>query len=351
MSSRFCTIIFGAVALLGFAGCSFNLRHADAVQGGAVQQKIDETIAPLIKSYYPKLKIEPSRCEPIIEISQGTMGTCTLPVNGVPLEIRIASSGPPDMFKVDFGGAFFFDIAAVEKIIENTLANNYQVPVKAVAHCGEPRERLLRPGTYFACTIAGSPLVHSVRLKATSNGQVFVFKVPGLKVSSALPDSLLTLHKQGRAAIVSGAHVVAYIKQSLATDDTSSALHMTFSCPAQLDLTGAKRGVCTASIPNLSTPQRLGVWIDDAVGFRTRPIDAVVDQTKVQRMAQDDLNRRLIDNGDAADAVVVCDKGLIVVDPPATFDCKATAAGKRYKLVVNVEDYKGTVTWHGVLLK
>src|SRR5665213_1102588 len=184
-----------AVALC-LSACTVSVRNADAVQGKAVQQKIDETIVPLFKSNYPQLKVEPSQCEPTIEITQSTMGKCTLPVNGVPLEIRVISAGPPDMFNVDFGGAFFFDMDSDEKIIENSLAHNYVVSVKGVAHCGEPRERLLLPGTYLTCTVDGTPLVHSVRLKVSPNGQIFVFNVPGLKVAGTLPDSLLTLHKQ-----------------------------------------------------------------------------------------------------------------------------------------------------------
>lgn len=336
--------------VLCLSACAVSVRHADAVQGKAVEQKINETIAPLIKSYYPQLKIDPSRCEPIIEISQGTMGKCTLPVNGVPLGIRVASAGPPDMFKVDFGGAFFFDMASDEKIIENSLANNYTVSVKGVAHCGEPRERLLLPGTYLTCFVDGAPLVHSVRLKVSPNGQIFVFNVPGLKVAGALPDSLLTLHKEGKEVILPGADVAAYIQKLWSEDATSSAFHAVVTCPTQMDLTGSKHGVCKAAIPGLETPDRLGFWIDPVVGFHMRPIDAVIDRGRVQRMAQDDLNRRLVDNGDAADAVVKCSPGLVVVEPPGTFDCEATAAGKRYRLVVNVQDWRGTVSWHGVPL-
>ncbi len=336
---------------LCLSACAVSVRHADAVQGKAVQQKIDETISPLMKSYYPNLKIEPSQCEPIIEITQGTMGKCTLPVNGVPLEIRVASAGPPDMFKVDFDGKFFFDMASDEKIIENSLANNYTVPVKGIAHCGEPRERLLLPGTYLTCTVDGTPLVHSVRLKVSPNGQIFVFNVPGLKVAGTLPDSLLTLHKEGKIVIVSGVDVAAYIQKLWDEDSTSNAFHAVVTCPVQMDLTGTKRGVCTAAIPGLQTPDRLGFWIEPVVGFHMRPIDAVIDRAKVQKMAQDDLNRRLVDNGNAADAVVICDPGLVVIEPPGTFECKASAAGKAYRLVVNVQDWKGTVTWHGIPVK
>jgi hypothetical protein len=339
-----------AVALC-LSACAVSVRHADAVQGKAVQQKIGETIAPLIKSYYPQLKIEASQCEPIIEISQGTMGKCTLPVNGVPLEIRVASAGPPDMFKVDFGGKFFFDMASDEKIIENSLANNYTVSVKGVARCGEPRERLLLPGTYLTCIVDGTPLVHSVRLKVSPNGQIFVFNVPGLKVAGTLPGSLLTLHKEGKTVFVSGVDVAAYIQKLWAEDATSSAFHAVVTCPVQMDLTGEKHGVCTAAIPGVETPDRLGFWIEPVVGFHMRPIDAVIDRAKVQKMAQDDLNRRLVDNGNAADAVVTCEPGVVVIEPPGTFECKASAAGKAYRLVVNVQDWKGTVTWHGIPVK
>ena len=51
------------------------------------------------------------------------------------------------------------------------------------------------------CKVLGSSLVRSMRLMTTVTGQVFVFNVPGLKVKSPIPGSLLTLHKDGRTAI------------------------------------------------------------------------------------------------------------------------------------------------------
>lgn len=255
------------------------------------------------------------------------------------------------MFKVDFGGKFFFDMTAEEKIIENSLAHDYRVSVHGIADCGTPRERLLLPGSYMTCKIEGTPLVRSIRLKVTPNGQIFIFNVPGLKVALGLPDSLLTLHKRGGAVIVAGAEVAAYIKKLWAEDAPSSAPKVTIACPSRMNLTGTRRGVCMASIQGVRKPQRLGFWIDSTESFHVRPIDAVVDRSKVQQMAQADLNRRLIDNGDAADAVVTCEKGLIVITPPSTFDCQATAGGKRYRLVVNVQDWKGTVSWRGIPIK
>jgi hypothetical protein len=91
------------------------------VQGDAVQQKIDETITPLLHSYDPSLRIEPAKCEPIIVQYPGNMGSCDLTVNGVALKIRVAGAAPPDHFKVDFGNAFFFEMAKVEKLAENVF--------------------------------------------------------------------------------------------------------------------------------------------------------------------------------------------------------------------------------------
>ncbi|MBV9270318.1 MAG: hypothetical protein JO165_04435, partial [Candidatus Eremiobacteraeota bacterium] len=152
----------------------------------------------------------------------------------------------------------------------------------------------------------------------------------------------------GEAAIARGKDVEAFISETLnaALGRGAPAVH----CPSQMDLTGKNRGVCYARVPHTTLRVRFGVWIDEALGIRERPIDVVIDRKRVQNTAQEDLNRRLVDNGDAPDAVVVCDKGLLVVVWPSTFDCKARVGGKPYKLVVTVQDFRGTVNWRGVPL-
>ena len=324
------------VSALCTAACSPNVRFFQVVPGKQVQQKIDETIAPLISSYFPKLKIEPSRCEPIIILSLGITGSCTLSVNNVPLQIRVASADPPYAFQVDFGGAFFFDMPTVEKAVESFLIAQYQVT--AVANCGSPRERLLQTGTSWVCTIEGSPNVRSVKVEAASNGQVLVHKVPGLKIKSLIPMELLTGHKQGKVTILRGADVRTFYMQMMASSPVSYPQETVIACPSHIDLTGNKRGVCTATIPNLKTPQSIGVWIDDAASLRVKPINALIDRGRVQKTAQDELNKMLTDNGAAADAVVACEKGFVVVEMPGTFYCDVMAEGRQFKLTVAVDD-------------
>jgi hypothetical protein len=330
--------VASCVLALCTAACSPNVRLFQTLPGKEVEQKIDETLAPYMTSYDPKLKIAPSQCEPVIILSLGITGTCKLPINGVPIDIRVVSADPPYAFKVDFGGAFFFHMPTVEKIVENFLLSSYHIA--ATANCGNPRERLLQPGTSWECTIDGSPKVRSVKVEVASNGQVFTHNVPGLKVASVLPMDLLAGHKSGKTTVVRGADVKAFYLQMMAGESGANSYpeNTVIRCPNRMDLTGNRRGVCTAKIPKLNTPQRISVTINDTNGYVVKPIDALIDRGRVQKMAQDDLNRRLTDGGFAADALVVCEKGFIVVAVPGTFSCYFSGAGKHYRLLVAVDD-------------
>jgi hypothetical protein len=308
-------ILVSSVLAIGTSACS--VQHRDAVRGTTVQQKIDESISPMLRTYDSTLRIEPSKCEPILLQSRGIMGSCELTVDGVPLEIRVADAGPPDYFKVDFGGAVFFEMSKVEKLAQNILAQ--RVRLRATVSCGEPRVRLLQRGTFLTCPVRSVSQVRSVKMKTMENGLVIAYDPPGLRVTNPIPQSLLTLHKEGRPSTTRGTVVEAFISQGIAEAPTP---HERFrvKCPTSMNLTGDKRGVCMVRIQSLNAVQRVGVWIDNTPALRMQPIDVVIDRSRVQRMAQEYLNRRLRDNNDVADALVRCKKGSIVV-----------------------QDYKGTV--------
>ncbi len=344
--SRACARAALVISILFVGASACTVQYRNAVQGKAVQQKIDEAIVPLFHSYDPSLRVKPPECEPIIVQYSGTMGSCQLTVNGVPLKIRVAGAGPPDHFKVDFGGAFFFEMTKVEKLVENILARNFKI--RAVISCGDPRVRLLQPGTYLTCSVFGPPSVKSIKLKTMANGNIFTYNPPGLKDASPIPQALLTLHKQGKTSIARVSDIEAFISEAMTTNPMPHDRSLVVRCPISMDLTGDKRGLCSVPIPGLTPTQRIAVWIEEPLGLRMRPIDAVVDRQRVQELAQADLNRRLKDNGDVADAGVKCEEGLIVIQWPGTFNCKATVGGKRYKLVISVQDFKGTVSWRGI---
>jgi hypothetical protein len=175
-----------------------------------------------------------------------------------------------------------------------------------------------------------------------------VYKPPNVTTSSPIPSSLLAHHKQRKAAIAKGSDIEAFISGALAVNPMGPKQKLTVICPTTMNLTDGNRGICAIHSPALPSAQRVGVWIDDAVGLRVEPIDVVIDRQRVQKLAQEDLNRRLRDNGFTADEVVKCKKGLLVIRWPSSFDCDATANGKRFTLVVSDQDFKGTVSWRGV---
>lgn len=333
-----------AIVVLSLLGCT--VRYRDAVSGTAVQQKIDESIGQTLRSYDGRLNVQPSKCDPIVIEDQGTMGWCSLTVDGVPLKIRVAGAAPPDHFGVDFGGASFFEMPQVDKLAENFLFQHFHATT--VVNCGEPGVRLLHPGTYLNCSVSGAPGVKSIKLKAMPDGHIFIYNPRGLKDASPVPVALLTLHEHGRTSIARGSEVEAFISSGTALDPRRSHYTVAVKCPASIDLTGKRQGVCVISYLDLRLRQRIRVWIEDGPGLKALPVDAIVDRQKLQRDAQSELNKRLADNGDTPDAKVICQRGFLVIPWPGTFACKATAGGKRYKLLVFVHDAQGTSSWRGV---
>jgi hypothetical protein len=179
------------------------------------------------------------------------------------------------------------------------------------------------------------------------NGIIFLYFPKGLKDAKPVPSGVLTLHKRGKTAIAKGSELEAYLSSGLPPESEKTSQHVV-KCPALVDLTGNRYGICVVSYPQLKVRQRFRVSVEDTVGLKMVAIDAIVDRQKLQTDAQSDLNRRLRDNGDTPDAKVTCQKGLLVIRWPGEFSCEATAGGKRYKLLVFVRDAKGTSDWRGV---
>ncbi|MBV8654439.1 MAG: DUF4333 domain-containing protein [Candidatus Eremiobacteraeota bacterium] len=113
-----------------------------------------------------------------------------------------------------------------------------------------------------------------------------------------------------------------------------------------VDLSGKNRAVCILSVDEYHVRQ--AVWIDNVNGIRSRPLDALVDKTYVQRFAQNDINNRLTEHGLQPDAAIDCGTGVIVVTPPATFNCKMTGGGRKFRLEVVVDDASGGFRSHAI---
>lgn len=321
----------------------------DDVNGRDVERKIDDSIATYLHSADAGLSIASSECPDHIDVSNGKVAHCSLKINGVDIPVRVAFGGAPQQFKVSLEGSVF-DMRVVERYVDGRLKKDYQLQV--AARCGDPAVRLYRAGSNFNCEVTGSSKISSVRLKAMENGLLFLYNPAGL--SSTTSDrwmvDVLGQHKRGEPVIVSGSHAADFLDGMIA--DKRSAAPMPGAvigraqCPDSLILTGQERGMCFVLFNGQKV--RYEAWIDDAVGFRMRNLDVPIDRQHVQQMAQDDLNRRLQENGNVPDAKVDCGTGLLVVQPPGAFYCKLSGNGLSGRLRVNVLDAAGTINWQGV---
>ena len=314
----------------------------DDVNGADVQGVIDTKLAALLQSYDPHLKISPAQCAAHLDVSEGKTAYCYLPVNGVRLAVRVVYFGPPQQFKANLDGSFF-ETAQIESFVQKQLKTSYDIV--AVAHCPGPEVKLLKPGAEFSCNLSGAKGVSSMHLKALPNGQLFFYNIPGLHPLDAPPADALTKHKAGQPVVLTGTEVAAYLQRAYVSIAANYPQDVSISCPQSVDLTGTKHAICLANLPKYGVSQRIGVWIEEPNGFRERPLDAVLDRGHLQDITQKYYNDKLAKNNLPADATVNCGTGLVAVPAPGSLTCNMTANGDSYRLIITIEDFKGTVHW------
>lgn len=333
-------------ALIGCVHVSLSAGYVgDDIKGRDVETTIDRHLVKPLKTQAPGLIFSRSKCADHIDVSNGKIAHCIVRINGDPIPVRVVFAGAPEDFKVSIEGRIY-EMAQTEQLLVQELGKQYGIRVSA--SCGKPRIRMYKVGEYFECAVQGSPLVRSMRMRAVPNG-VFVFKPRGLKeiISTTWMTRALDEHEAGASVSVSGSNAESYLNDSLEAE--RSVAHGPLPrigkarCPKVLLLSGKKHATCV--VPAEGLPVRYDIWIDDAVGFRLRNIDVLIDMEHVAQVAQKDLNERLAANGDKADAVVDCGRGAMLVEAKHSFYCHLMASGQRGALLVEVTDHFGALHW------
>jgi Domain of unknown function (DUF4333) len=320
---------------------------ANAIISADVEQMINNQFVPELQAFDRSLTVTLARCPDTLDFSGGKTVYCTIKVDDTPIQVGIVYA--PSTNTASFLKASFYEVRQLNRLEKALLLSGYEV--RAEVDCGDPPFRLVPVGTEFTCAVTGSPAVSSLRLKAQADGQVFTFNPPGLS-SPAWISAAVDQHKAGKETTLDGAAVEKWIADSAEAEylaysgDSQPALTIVVHCPSKMDVTGSKHVQCVVTIDGHDV--RHDVSIDDVKGVDDKSLDAVIDQQKVERAAQDDFNTRLKQNSLPANAVVHCGRGILVVTPPGTFYCTATAGGDSYKVEVSVEDAKGTVHWRGI---
>ncbi len=334
------------VALLGSC-IAAGSDKANTITSADVEQMINEQFVPELRAFDHSLSVTLARCPDILDFTGGKTVYCTIKVNEKPIQVGIVYTASTNT--ANFLQSSFYETRQLNRLEKALLLSVYGI--RAEVDCGDPPFRFVPVGTDFTCVVTGSSAVSSLRLKAQADGQVFTFNPPGLS-SPAWISAAVDQHKAGKETILDGPTLEKWIEDSgeaeflAASGDSQPAHTIVVHCPAKMNVSGDKHVQCIVTIDGHDVRQ--DVSMDDVKGVDHKPLDAVVDRQKAERMAQDDFNTRLKQNSLPADAVVHCGQGILVVTPPGTFYCTATAGGDSYKVEFSVEDAKGTVHWRGI---
>jgi hypothetical protein len=354
------SLCVSTAALLAFAACltfvmngcaaRFHVGNfGDNVDRRSVEQTIQTTIGGLLRAYDSKLAIGPSHCPDRVDVSDGKTATCTLLVNGARLPVRVLYGGPPQQYRVTLPNSFF-EGRGIERLIHLQLLDQ---GVNAMARCPVPDVTLIPTGTKFSCALSGKVKAKTIKVKIGDKGFVWIGGIADLQDTQAdkVLRAAVAQHAAGRVTVLHGSFVSAYIDRSLAMDHAASQAKLPGFGPAvcalSVDLTGTRRGVCTASIQGQQV--HFQIWIDSAKNFSYRRTDAILEMAVVEQQVEAMLNQSLRENGFSAVAKIDCGGGLRVAAVGSHVFCPMIVDNRPAKLDVEVRDAMGAVKTHIIM--
>lgn len=227
--------------------------------------------------------------------------------------------------------------------------------IKITARCPGPPVSILTPGTVLTCVVSGSPKVRTMKVTVGRNGLLFFSRPLGIQTQ---PWYQLTLseavrqHKSGARTTISGSFLERYIQDYLKGQQPAyqgdAQAFGNVTCPSSIELTGSNRGECTVLIAGQLA--HYSIWIDHFDSFQVQRIDALIDLSSAQQVATSTLNQALEEHGYSERVNVQCGSGLLVARVPSHFYCKMLVGLEPAKLVGTVEDSRGFVNYHVIML-
>jgi hypothetical protein len=331
-----------AVAL---AGCvTVNLHRAEqptVIDGPSVQRMIDKRLVPILKTQHPTLSFAPSNCPATINVANGSVEHCVLPIGGTSIPVRVAAGTATEPFYVSFEGSVV-DTQQLEQYNDNLLRADYEV--KGTSVCPLPRVRLMKTGESVHCKVLGLGHESHFEVKMLTGGKPWYSRPTGVS-NPAWSTNMLALHRAGRTTLLKGVTMARFIQsdvQSSSKLEGVRPLPGRVECPAMLDLSGKKHAMCYLKSPYGTV--HYDVSIDDKSGWQEKPLDGGFDGSRVSRMAAEDLNERLSEAGLNAQVTVACPPGIHIFPVHSAFYCDMTVNGQWRRLMVEAGE-GGTVRW------
>ncbi|MDB5043777.1 MAG: hypothetical protein JWN27_4503 [Candidatus Eremiobacteraeota bacterium] len=261
-------------------------KIGDDVPGDAVARTINVQITPVVRSVEPALRPGAASCPAHLDISEGKVGHCTLPVGGIAVPIAVTSGKEFATFFVRIDGVLL-PMSKVERYLAAHILREYDV--RATASCGDPRVRVIAVGSHIRCAIRGKGIPGQIEFKVTNAaGNVFIYRFPHMQLRDAtLFGPYLTLHRAGRPTIMPGAVLAALIRRTaIDTEDPDAARMLRglrVDCPARADLTGDRHVQCSVSVDAGTMPYE--AWIDGTATFQVRAQRTLANTKRISLIA------------------------------------------------------------------
>jgi hypothetical protein len=245
-------------------------KIGDDVHGDIVEHAINLQITPFVRSYDRALRPSAASCPAHLDLSEGKVGHCTLPVGGIAVPITVTLDKASENFFVRIDGVLF-SMSNVERYL--AAATRHEYDIAAVASCGEPRVRVIAVGKRLRCAIRGKGIPGQIEFRvADAAGHLLVHPFPHMQFRDAsLVGPYLNLHSAGRPTIVPGTRLAEIIRRTVINSDDPDARKLRglrIDCPAQADLSRDRHVQCVVAVEAGTMPYE--AWIDRNSSFQGR---------------------------------------------------------------------------------
>ena len=168
---RAAVLVAAAAALLPTGGCAKKQAGpppAKSFAGAEVQRTIDSELPRTL----PGLRVGASRCPATVDPTQDKPGTCTIPVEGVPLRIRV-DRVDADRFKVSTDQAVI-PVAKLEASLQPAVSQ--KGGQSFTVDCGDEAVKVFDPPGKLSCAATparGTPVVLAVTISDKQGNYTF----------------------------------------------------------------------------------------------------------------------------------------------------------------------------------
>ena len=327
------------LSLTALTGCSIHFGDFPQESGADAEQLINDQLVTRLRVEFPTAKISTSSCPSTMDLSDGHVGYCAIPVDHLRYSIRVWFDAKSGQVHVQ-GIGTLFSMSTVEHYVQTTLMEYVMgISIPAV-NCGKPRIRVYSTGARFSCFLGGRYKGLRVWLKDLNDGgALFVYRPKQIPESPEQLewDRFLAMHKRGEATLVPGIFLERDMRRAL---QTSSALQAKSSeglkpptygsvtCPNIVDLSGTRHGRCLEEMNGV--PVRVDVWIDNTGSWNESNLDYAYYLPQIRQLAERYYTKLLLSAGFMRAVTVDCGaQRLVVVTPPATRKCSISVTNEK----------------------